>query len=121
MEVRCPSCGNSNREGARFCDSCGASLAAEAEVTPPPAAGENGRGDLPSSVGAGRYRIERFLGRGGRKRVYLAKDTAGGEREVAVAMFDTEGVQETVLARARREAQAMGRLGRHPHIVAVYD
>src|SRR5262249_12737907 len=32
-----------------------------------------------------------------------------------------EGVEETILARARREAQAMERLGAHPHIVRVYD
>ena len=36
-------------------------------------------------------------------------------------MFDTEGIEETVLARARREAQAMGKLGEHPHIVRVLD
>ena len=38
-----------------------------------------------------------------------------------MAVFDTEGIEETVLARARREAQAMGKLGEHPHIVRVLD
>ena len=74
------------------------------------------RVDAPETI-AGRYRVEGFLGRGGRKRVYRARDAEGGGREVAVAVFDTEDVAETVLARARREARAMGKLGDHPHIV----
>ncbi|MCP4901203.1 MAG: protein kinase, partial [bacterium] len=31
------------------------------------------------------------------------------------------GLDEAGLARVRREAQAMGRLGDHPHIVTVFD
>jgi class 3 adenylate cyclase len=122
---RCPSCGNLNREEARFCDSCGARL--DDVATAPEASAPTGvdvdaalPADAPREV-AGRYRIERFLGRGGRKNVFLARDTQASEREVAVAIFDTEGVEETVLARARREAQAMAKLGEHPHIVSVLD
>src|SRR6266545_3964241 len=134
--MRCPSCGNENREGAKFCDSCGTALETpahdEAQASPPSPdepgvrAGPEGLappehdGDLPDALGSGRYRVESFLGRGGRKRVYLARD-ASEDRDVAVAVFDTEGVEATVLARARREAQAMGKLGDHPHIVSVYD
>ena len=33
--MNCPSCGQENREGARFCDECGANLAVTAEETPP--------------------------------------------------------------------------------------
>ena len=36
-------------------------------------------------------------------------------------MFETEGVGEAILARARREAQAMGKLGAHPHIVGIVE
>src|SRR5215208_2316814 len=125
----CPACGNRNREGARFCDSCGATLdappAAEREETSPASAAADGAGaggpGAPESIAHGRYRVERFLGRGGRKRVYLARDSEEDDREVAVAVYETEGIEETILARARREAQAMGRLGRHPHIVTVFD
>jgi class 3 adenylate cyclase len=119
--MECPSCGNPNREGARFCDSCGTVLTAATEAPAPAGAADGRPADLPESIGEGRYRIEQFLGQGGRKRVYLARDGAEDGRQVAVAVFDTEGIEETVLARARREAQAMRRLGRHPHIVAVYD
>ena len=62
----------------------------------------------------GRYRIQSFLGRGGRKRVYLARDSERDGRDVAVAVFDTEGIGETALARARREAQAMAQARRPP-------
>jgi class 3 adenylate cyclase len=118
--MRCSSCGNENREGARFCDSCGATLEAAPKSAGPVDGDANGGGDLPSELGGGRYRVQRFLGRGGRKRVYLAEDAESG-RDVAVAVFDTEGVEATIVARARREAQAMSRLGDHPHIVAVED
>src|SRR3954471_7018415 len=115
--MRCPSCGNENREEARFCDSCGADLSAE------PAAPEPREETLPADVPAeiaGRYRVRRFLGQGGRKRVYLSDDTSTGT-EVAVALFDTEGVGASSQARARREAEAMRKLGDHPQVVTVLD
>src|SRR4051794_40443342 len=115
--MRCPSCGNENREEARFCDSCGADLSAE------PAAPEPREETLPADVPAeiaGRYRVRRFLGQGGRKRVYLSDDTSTGT-EVAVALFDTEGVGASIQARARREAEAMRKLGDHPQVVTVLD
>jgi class 3 adenylate cyclase len=119
--MRCPSCGNENREGAKFCDSCGAELSAGAEPAQAsrPAA-EALPSDVPSEIAAGRYRPRQFLGQGGRKRVYLADDAAT-DREVAVALFDTEGVGAAIQARARREAEAMRKLGDHPHIVSVLD
>src|SRR4030095_6743505 len=100
-DMRCPSCGNENREGARFCDSCGTELTAEAPAAEPPRA-EPLAGNHPSAI-AGRDRVKRFVAQGGRKRVYLSDDTASGT-EVAVALFDTEGVGAAIEARARREA-----------------
>jgi len=104
-----------------FCHRCGARLASSegtsgiaAPVAPslPPTD--------PSVVAAGRYRIIRLLGEGARKRVYLAHDTRL-DREVALALVKTEGLDAEGLARIRREAQAMGRLGDHPHIVTIFD
>jgi len=40
---------------------------------------------------------------------------------VAIAAIKTEGLDDAGLARVRREAQAMGRLGDHPNIAAVFD
>ncbi len=115
--MRCPSCGNENREGARFCDSCGAELQAEAARDGAPS--EVLPSDVPAEI-AGRYRIQSFLGQGGRKRVYLAQDSASST-EVAVALFDTEGVAAAIQARAKREAEAMRKLGDHQHVVSVLD
>ena len=115
--MRCPSCGNENREGARFCDSCGNDLGAEPAVVEP--LSEPLPADVPSEI-AGRYRVKRFLGQGGRKRVYLSDDTTT-DTEVAVALYDTAGVGAGIQARARREAEAMRKLGDHPQVVTVLD
>lgn len=56
------------------------------------------------------YRIERELGRGGLARVYLAKETALGNRPVAIKVSRLE----------LGEAQTLGRL-RHPNIVPVHS
>ena len=64
--------------------------------------------------------MERFLGEGGRKRVYLAHDDRL-DRDVAVAIIKTDGLDEAGLSRVKREAQSMGRLGDHPSIVTIHD
>jgi serine/threonine protein kinase len=64
--------------------------------------------------------VRRFLGEGGKKRVYLAHDTKL-DRDVAFALIKTDGLDDEGLLRIKREAQAMGRLGGHPHIVSVFD
>ena len=74
----------------------------------------------PASFANDRYQVKRFLGEGGKKKVYLAQDTLL-DREVAFALIKTEGLDETSRTRIQREAQAMGRLGSHPHIVTVFD
>jgi len=76
--------------------------------------------DHPTSFANGRYQVKQFLGEGGKKMVYLAQDTTL-DREVAFALIKTEGLDNTSRTRIQREAQAMGRLGSHPHIVTVFD
>ena len=76
--------------------------------------------EQPTSFANGRYQVKRFLGEGGKKRVYLAQDTTL-DREVAFALIKTEGLDDTSRARIQREAQARGRLGFHAHIVSVID
>ena len=76
--------------------------------------------DHPTSFANGRYQVQRFLGEGGKKKAYLAHDTLL-DQEVAFALIKTEGLDETSRTRITREAQAMGRLGSHPHIVTVFD
>src|SRR3990172_1115982 len=43
------------------------------------------------------------------------------DRAVAFALIKTEGLDRVGRERVTREAQAMGRLGAHPHIVSVFD
>ncbi len=114
----CPSCGTENRQEARFCDTCGTRLEPAGAPAAPP--GQTALETPAADRVAGRYLLGPFLGRGGRKDVHLATDERSGE-EVAVALFDTEGLGEAALARSRREMQAMEKLGEHPHVVPVRD
>ena len=75
---------------------------------------------LPAAFADGRYQVQRFLGEGGKKRVYLAHDSRL-DRDVAIGVIKTEGLDAEGLTRVRREAQAMGRLGDNPYIVTVLD
>ena len=74
----------------------------------------------PMVLANGRYQVQKLLGEGGKKRVYLAHDNLL-DREVAFALIRTEGLDDVAKARITREAQAMGRLGSNPHIVTVFD
>ncbi len=91
-------------------------------VTPPtlPASVPTPALDQPTSFANGRYQVKQSLGEGGKKKVYLAHDTLL-DREVAFALIKTEGLDEAGRSRIQREAQAMGRLGSHQHIVTVSD
>jgi hypothetical protein len=91
----------------------------EASVASPPARAA-GAPPAPTAFANGRYQVKRFLGEGGKKRVYLAHDTLL-DRDVAFALIKTEGLDDAGRQRIQREAQAMGRLGSHPHIVSVFD
>ena len=93
-----------------------------AGMTPAPSANSNilPTDTLPTSFANGGYQVKRFLGEGGKKKVYLARDTLL-DREVAFALIKTEGLDQVSRTRITREAQAMGRLGSHPHIVTGFD
>ena len=118
LEITCAVCGAHNRADQRFCSSCGKSLGGRSgapssttSATPAP---------IPESIADGRYLVRRTLGEGASKIVYLAHDRTL-DRDVAIALFKVEGLDEAGRARILREARAMGRLGDHPHIVGIYD
>jgi hypothetical protein len=94
--------------------------AAERGVDASPASSTPQTTKQPDAFAAGRYVVRRFLGEGGKKKVYLAHD-ARLDRDVAFALIKTDGLDEAARERITREAQAMGRLGTHPNIVTVYD
>ena len=74
----------------------------------------------PSYFANGRYQVTELLGEGGKKRVYQAHDSVL-DRDVALAAIKTEGLDPTSRVRITREAQAMGRLGDHPHVLQIFD
>ena len=107
--------------------SAGSGSASPAGKSPLPVTEGEGEGrtavasaSTPTSFADGRYQVSKFLGEGGKKRVYLAHDTLL-DRDVAFALIKTEGFDDTSKERITREAQAMGRLGTHPNIVTVFD
>ena len=68
----------------------------------------------------GRYSLGRMIGEGAKKHVYEARDSLL-DRDVAIAVVKVETLDAVSRQRITLEAQAMGRLGSHPHIVTVFD
>ena len=122
LDIVCQKCGKSNPQGKKFCNKCGQPLAekvpqsAASPATPPVSPPAQTQ---PTSFANGRYQVKKFLGEGGKKKVYLAKDTIL-DRDVAFALIKTEKLDEAGRTRVKREAQAMARLD-HPNIVSVLD
>ena len=108
LTATCPDCGRPLPAEGEPCAFC-TLTAADAPAAPPveePAPG----------VVAGRYLMQRRLGRGGAKDVWLAHDLTL-DRAVALARVSGPGAWE----RLRREARLTARLGGHRHIVTVHD
>jgi tetratricopeptide (TPR) repeat protein/ribosomal protein L40E len=119
VELICPKCGETSPPGSLFCKECGHSLTEQAPSSKKPKPKKPSTIE-PTSFANGRYQVKRFLGEGGKKKVYLAHDTLL-DRDVAFALIKTEKLDEVARTRIKREARAMGRLGDHPNIVTVYD
>ena len=79
------------------------------------------RGTEPDEAGAnaGRYIVERELGRGSAAVVYLARDRRY-DRPVALKVLRPELATATDARRFRREIRILARLY-HPHILQLYD
>lgn len=100
----CAQCGTCCDSGSGQCTHDGTTL------TPVP---------LPRTL-AGRYRLERRLGRGGMGTVYEGRDMALGRR-VAVKVIREDYVHSAAAARRfEREARATAAFN-HPNVVIVYD
>ena len=69
---------------------------------------------------AGRYSLDREIGRGGMGAVWLGHDEVLGRTVALKRIGMLPGADRTDLARARREAQLGARLN-HPHVVAVFN
>ena len=91
----------------------------------PPAASfprdESDREVMAPGDALGPYRIERELGRGGMGVVYLASRADGRfQKRVAIKLLRRGGVDDSFLARFRREREILAQLD-HPHIAAILD
>ena len=97
-ELTCPNCGYKNANNIKFCHDCGHALVEKAPApspaAPPPSA-------LPTSFANGRYQVKKFLGEGGKKKVYLVHDTVI-DRDVAFALIKTEKLDENSRTRIKR-------------------
>src|SRR3954454_14190961 len=102
----CANCGRALPEDGSPCPSC---------TLPSPEAAVPAT-DASEGLVAGRYLLQRRLGRGGAKDVWLAHDLTL-DRAVALARVSGPGAWE----RLRREARLTARLGGHRHIVTVHD
>ena len=75
---------------------------------------------MPPDLIAGRYRVEREVGRGGMGMVWLCRDERL-DRDVAVKQVGgLPGESSMHFARALREARHSAALN-HPHVVAIFD
>jgi eukaryotic-like serine/threonine-protein kinase len=115
IDLTCPQCGHKNPRGVKFCHECGRTLTELPAPAPTKAPSPQ-----PASFANGRYQVKKFLGEGGKKKVYLAHDTTL-DRDIAFALIKTEKLDAVGRTRIKREVQAMGKLGDHPNIVTVYD
>jgi serine/threonine-protein kinase len=73
----------------------------------------------PNAAFAGRYAIEREIGRGGSATVYLARDLRN-ERRVALKVLRREAAVGVAVERFRSEITITANL-HHPHILAIHD
>ncbi len=69
---------------------------------------------------AGRYTLEREIGRGGTGVVWLGRDEVLGRHVALKRIGLLPGADQTDLARAEREARLSAQLN-HSHVVAVFD
>ncbi len=85
---------------------------------------ESTPGGGPDTVIAGRYRLRRQIGRGGMGVVWEALDTSLNRKVAVKGLLHPgalgPGAQAEWVSRARREAQAIARIG-HQNVVAVHD
>jgi len=127
----CPSCSTPLPEQATVCYVCGSAtppaidketgeiLIPDGLVLAPGAATEALIAKLRPALG-NHYELAHLIGRGGFAEVFQVRDL-WLKRDLALKAIRPDlGVSETILARFRREAEAVAAL-RHPNIVPIYD
>jgi serine/threonine protein kinase len=130
---RCPACGTTYPDDARFCTRDGTRLMSATPPVPsatptPRSTAAVSRGDAApaavthaSLVGKtlqGRYKIEKKVGEGGMSFVYLATDVSTRERYAIKVLSAALSADMNAMARLRREASLGMRLA-HPNVCHI--
>jgi serine/threonine protein kinase len=126
---RCPTCGTTYPDDARFCTRDGSKLIAiPASKMETPARGtQTGRAEPPSPVTHtnlmgqvldARYQVERKIGEGGMSFVYLANDIATKEHYAIKVLSAALSRDQNAMARLKREASLGMRLA-HPNVCHI--
>ncbi len=118
----CDGCGTPNRDGARFCRSCGGALSAIEHLDTASLPTADARPDVPAAVRVALqdgFDVVRPLGQGGMGAVYLARERAL-DRLVAVKVLRPDlAANARGVERFLQEARVAARL-RHPGIVSIH-
>ncbi len=116
MPTICAKCNYSNRDGSRFCNSCGAPLVEFLAQQAPPS-------PLIGQVLQGRYHILEPIGHGGMGAIYLAEHTVLRGQVAVKEMVDTFA-DATERAQAIAQFQSEARLLytlKHPNLPRVFE
>ena len=86
-ELICSRCQHINIPGSKFCNKCGQLLGTVQAPQPTPISPSP---SVPTSFANGRYQVKKFLGEGGKKKVYLAHDILdlSGDTQQQVVLGD---------------------------------
>lgn len=108
----CIACHTPLKDGARFCEKCGAPQPVATEETDP----------LINTIVGGRFRITGILGEGGMGRVYSAEQQMGTtvRRAAVKTLLSQYAKDKEVHARFMRECGTVAEL-EHPNTIKVYD
>jgi eukaryotic-like serine/threonine-protein kinase len=120
MALRCPTCGASYRDSARYCTRDGARLE-DSERPQNGAAPTVTRAELASLSGTvldGRYRIAHKIGEGGMSYVYRAVDAVTGAECAVKVLSPALSADAKAMARLKREAE-MGSKLLHPNVCHI--
>src|SRR4051812_11967763 len=119
---RCPTCGTTYSDEARFCTRDGTRLLTSQPVSASQRLAMNAAGvpqvDLAGKTLQGRYAIERKVGEGGMSFVYLATDVATRELYAIKVLSAALSQDANAMARLRREASLGMRLA-HPNVCHI--
>ncbi len=120
--MECPYCKAENRDGVRYCGSCGKMIGASATTTP--------GGDIPRSLApgsrlqGGRYVVKQVLGQGGMGTALLATDLRLDNKPVVIKELLSDNVDPAKLQEDvrnfKREVATLAHID-HPLIPAVTD